>query len=79
MGGIFGKMFDFNRNGKLDAFERAMEMDFLSSLEHEEEDDEQLTELEMAGIDPGELEYMNESERREILEDAGLDPDDYDF
>ena len=79
MGGIFGKMFDYNRNGKLDAFERAMEMDFLSSLEHEEEDDEQLTELEMAGIDPGELEYMNESERREILEDEGLDPDDYDF
>lgn len=25
-----------------------------------------------------ELEYMNEDERREALEDAGLDPDDYD-
>ena len=35
-------------------------------------------ELEMAGLDVDELEYMDEDERREALEDAGLDPDDYD-
>ena len=28
--------------------------------------------------DVDELEYMDENERREALEDAGLDPDDYD-
>ena len=32
----------------------------------------------MAGLDIDELEYMDEDERREALEDAGLDPDDYD-
>jgi len=25
------------------------------------------------------VEYMDEDERREILEEAGLDPDDFDF
>lgn len=31
------------------------------------------------GLDATELEYMDADERREALEDAGLDPDDYDF
>ena len=43
-----------------------------------EEDDELVDELEMAGIDIDELADMDEDERREALEDAGLDPDDYD-
>ena len=30
------------------------------------------------GLDVDELEYMDEDERREALEDAGLDPADYD-
>ena len=30
-------------------------------------------------LDYDELEYMDPDERREMLEDAGLDPDDYDF
>ena len=25
------------------------------------------------------MDFMDEDERREVLEDAGLDPDDYDF
>ena len=33
----------------------------------------------MAGIDRFDLEFMDEDERREVLEDAGLDPDDFDF
>ena len=41
-------------------------------------DEGQMSELEMAGIDVDELEFMDEDERREALEDAGLDPDDYD-
>ena len=88
MRGIFGSMFDINRDGRLDHFERAMEFEFLEEMEREEssddDDDEEdydfdETELELAGIDPEELEYMDEEERREILEEAGLDPDDYDF
>ena len=35
-------------------------------------------ELEMAGLDVEELADMDEYERREALEDAGLDPDDFD-
>ena len=44
----------------------------------EEDDDELMDEIEMAGLDADELEYMDEDERREALEDAELDPDDYD-
>ena len=83
MAGLFGRMFDLNRDGKLDAWERAMEYDFMTSLndgdDNCEDADEELTELELAGIDPIELEYMDANERREVLEDAGLDPDDFDF
>lgn len=32
-----------------------------------------------AGLDYDELEMMDPEERRETLEDAGLDPDEYDF
>ncbi len=34
--------------------------------------------MESVGLDRFELEMMDEDERREALEDAGLDPDDYD-
>ena len=43
-----------------------------------EEEDELADELEMAGLAIDELADMDEDERREALEDAGLDPDDYD-
>lgn len=33
----------------------------------------------MVGLDYDELSCMDEDERREVLEDAGLDPDDYEF
>ena len=42
------------------------------------EDDERVDELEMAGLDIDGLADMDEDERREALEDAGLDPYDYD-
>ena len=63
MGGIFGNMFDFNRDGKLDSFERTMEFGFIQSLDKEVS---------------GEI-YDEDDERREILEAVGLDPDDFDF
>ena len=75
MGGIFGDMFDFNRDGELDILERAMELEFLETLEKEDEQ----TEVELAGVDAEELEFMDDDERRGILEEAGLGPDEYDF
>lgn len=44
---------------------------------HDEEDPE--GELMMFGLDPYELEGMSEEARREAIEEAGLDPDDYNF
>ena len=76
MKGILGNMFDFNHDGRLDAVEQAAEFAFLSSMEDTENDHD---ELYQAGIDPEDLEYMSFDERRAVLEDAGVDPDDYDF
>ncbi len=86
------KWMDFNRDGHVDAAEAYFGMEMLCSSreEHkalfgdagdfgEEEEMDFDDELEMAGLDRDELEFMDEDERREVLEDAGLDPDDYDF
>ena len=51
---------------------------YIGSDSLEEDEDELTDELEMAVLDVDELEYMDEDERREALEDAGLDPADYD-
>ena len=51
---------------------------YTGSDSFEEDEDELVDELEMAGLDIDELADMDEDERREALEDAGLDPDDYD-
>lgn len=32
MGGLFGNMFDFNKDGKVDGFERAMEFMFIEEM-----------------------------------------------
>ena len=44
-----------------------------------DESDELEDVLTTAGLDVLDLECMDADERREALEDAGLDPDDYDF
>lgn len=82
MAGFFGNMFDFNRDGNLDSFERAADFCAFNELMKEDtstdfSDDDY--ELELAGLDPEELEFMNEDERREVLEEAGLNPDDFEF
>lgn len=51
---------------------------FYTGSDDLEEDDELVEELEMAGLDADELEYMDEDERREAIADAGLDADDND-
>ena len=83
---------DFNRDGEVDAVEEYLGLEMLCSSreEHEalfgdagdfsdDETDDLDDELEMAGLDRLELEFMDEDEKREALEDAGLDPDDFDL
>lgn len=112
----FGGMFDFNGDGKTDAFEMALgfhimeEMDRQSSRrsdggsfggcggeddDDDEEDDgvgisygsglgrghmydDHDMDLDMAGLSRFDLELMDEDSRRDALEDAGLDPGDFD-
>ena len=70
---IIGGLFDFNGDGKLDSFEKAAEFGMFMQMIDSAKNDELIS----AGLDPNELENMGYSERREALEDAGLDPDDY--
>ena len=71
---MFGNMFDFDRNGTLDSLERAIEFNFLSNLL---DDDKQI--LIEAGLDIDELNQMDENTRRSAIENAGLNPDDFEF
>ncbi len=73
MKGFFGDLFDFNHDGNLDGFERAADFAAFASMMDQED------KVAEAGLDLSDFEYMDEDERREALEDAGLDPDDYDF
>lgn len=73
--GLFGDLFDFNRNKKTEPFERAMEFTLFDEMERERKAKKKKAKQEEI---IAELEFMDEEERREALEDAGLDPDDYD-
>ena len=77
--GIFGGMFDFNNDGEMNFIERAAEFNFLQHIMNEEEKENKILELEAEGLDMDDLSMMEYDERREAIEDAGLDPDDYDF
>ena len=79
--GFFGDLFDLNHDGELDSGEQLL--DFMAfdkaTKESSDYDDDEYGDFEIAGLDYEELEMMDEDERREVLEDAGLDPDDYGF
>lgn len=80
MAGLFGDLFDFNHDGKLDSFEKAAEFATFAPIMNEAEDEEEMkSELEAAGLDAMELDFMDAVERRDVLEVAGLDPDEFDF
>ena len=72
--GLFGGLFDFDGDGKLDSFEKAAEFGMFMQMIDSEKNEE----LTSAGLDPEDLDDMGFFERRQALEDAGLDPDDYD-
>ncbi|MDO4744888.1 MAG: hypothetical protein Q4A86_05865 [Clostridia bacterium] len=71
-GGILGSMFDFNNDGEMSAFESAAECMFFHEviMKGDKTSD---TELDFE-----ELSLMDRDERRAVIEDAGLDPDDFD-
>lgn len=84
---LFGhSAFDLNSDGKISGAEWAFINDTFfednngisSGSIDDEEDEDVIDELEMAGLDRDELEFMDEDERRQTLEDAGLDADDFD-
>ena len=77
---------DLNGDGEIDS----SEMLCTSREEHEalfgdagDFEDDTKDDLEIdamaAGLDIGELELMDSDDRAEALEEAGLDPDDYDL
>lgn len=92
MGFFDRSLFDFNGDGKTDFMEWSIGMEMTASNRQEaidltgddtfyfgsdtseEEDDD----LELLGLGRDELDMMDEDERRAALEEADLDPDDYD-
>ena len=76
--GLFGGLLDFNHDGKMDSFEHAAEFQFFNDVVLADEDNASDDFLAEAGLDRDELSWMDEEERREALEEAGLDPSDFD-
>lgn len=64
-------------NGYLQEQRRSAASSGDDDFDADELDDYQIDELDKAGIDAHDLEYMSEWERRDVIEDAGLDPDEY--
>ena len=54
-------------------------MSLIKCCAEKAEKEDEVNELEAAGLDYDELWYMDDYERREAIEEAGLDPDDFDF
>ena len=78
MFGMYDNLFDMNHDGKLDTFEKAAKYTALTCLfESTGYDDKDV--FGDAGLDYEELEMMDPEERDGILEEAGLDPCEFDF
>ena len=74
--GFFGSLFDFDGDGELNAAESTYDLMRFNELMN---DADKINELENAGTTYEDLWYMSDYERREKIEEAGLDSDDYDF
>lgn len=76
----FGGLFDVDGDGSLDAGETAFGLMMMDEELTDEGAEEEDSELELAtGYSRDDLELMDAEERAEILEDAGYEPDDFDF
>ena len=74
----FDSFFDLNKDGVLDPIEQGFELDFLErQIKEGDLSDEIEDDLEFNDLDLDDLEFMDEDERREALEEAGYDPDDF--
>ena len=73
--------FDFDRDGDLDDMEVMIALNSMGVMARaiNPTEEKELYELACAGVDITTFDYMDEEEKREAIEDAGLDPDDYDF
>ena len=75
-----GGLFDVDGDGSLDADETAFGLMMMDDALTDESAEEEDSELELAtGYSRDDLELMDAEERAEILEDAGFEPDDFDF
>ena len=87
MGLFDGFLFDLNGDGKTDMLETFVGMQMIAGSRQESIDitgddifylgTDEIEKLEEDGLDYDELEMMDEDERREALEDAGLDLDEF--
>ena len=76
----FGGLFDVDGDGSLDAGETAFGLMMMDDVLTDEDAEEEDSELELAtGYSRDDLELMDAEERAEILEEAGYEPDDFDF
>ena len=76
----FGGLFDVDGDGSLDAGEAAFDLMMMDDELTDDGAEEEDSELELAtGYSRDDLELMDAEERAEILEDAGYEPDDFDF
>ena len=62
---------------EFDDYEWDVEQGFLEDTTGQLDEDEEADELETYGIDRFEFDMMDDEEKREALEEAGLDPDDF--
>lgn len=67
----FDRIFDLNRDGSMDTFERGLQMQIIDQVYDSDE------EQDTCKFDFDELDDMDEDERREALEEAGYDPDEF--
>ena len=72
-------MLDWNGNGERDSFDLAMDLMVLDEFEREEREEQLEFELSATGYERDDLAWLDADVRDDILWDAGLDPDDYDF
>ena len=63
--------------GQTNAFRRDLGFIFIAGTDLWEDSEE--TDFERSGLDAEELGFMKAAERRQGLEAAGLNPDEYDF
>ena len=74
-GRLYDSSFDFDEDGELDAYEYAVIDDIVFG--HDEDEDEEEDSYEESLSER--WDYMDDDEKREALEDAGIDYDDCDL